>query len=275
MERGRAGGAWSRSPKAAGRCRHDLPRRAKDPRPRAQMRSRLSAAEEDAARSAVRTSRFLAHSLERAGAGAVLTRHWPFAAPEIHAQSVEIRGARCRRPAPQRSCGPPTQPTSCHNDTMGLYVTAQVPAGLHLVAPGGRERRCWRRARGRSLPAGPAAATAVGRLEWSSFRRAHVTVDSPFSPGLPARRRGGRDLFKRDSAGLSVEAGAHHRSLHRRLVDVMARDIAPKLQEAFKQPFIVETGRAPRGDPEPTLVARRRPTATRCSCAYHARHQRA
>jgi Asp-tRNA(Asn)/Glu-tRNA(Gln) amidotransferase A subunit family amidase len=121
----------------------DLSKASEGIRARAANAARLSAAEVDAARIACASLRAsLARSLERAEAGAVLTPTWPFAAPEIHAQSVEVQG-RTVPVDPHRNCfvRAANAPDACAITLpMGLYRTAQVPAGLHLVAPGGRER---------------------------------------------------------------------------------------------------------------------------------------
>jgi Asp-tRNA(Asn)/Glu-tRNA(Gln) amidotransferase A subunit family amidase len=85
----------------------------------------------------------LSEALQRTGASAVLTPTWPFAAPPIHAQSVEVRG-RTVAVDPHRNCfvrAANAADACAITVPMGLYPTAKVPAGLHLVAPQGRERR--------------------------------------------------------------------------------------------------------------------------------------
>jgi Asp-tRNA(Asn)/Glu-tRNA(Gln) amidotransferase A subunit family amidase len=145
---------WSEGERAAGvvslaECGRalagmDLSKASDGIRARAANAARLSAEEVNAARSAcARLKVCLAETLERAGAGAVLTPTWPFAAPEIHAQSVEVQG-RAVPVDPHRNCfvRAANAPDACAiTIPMGLYRTAQVPAGLQLVAPGGRERR--------------------------------------------------------------------------------------------------------------------------------------
>lgn len=113
----------------------DLARASEGIRARAANAARLSAQEVAAAREACAR-------LEAELADTVVTPTWPFAAPPIHAQSVEVRG-RTVPVDPHRNCfvRAANAANACAiTIPMGLYPTARVPAGLHLVAPAGRER---------------------------------------------------------------------------------------------------------------------------------------
>lgn len=113
----------------------DLARASEGIRARAANAARLSAQEVAAAREACAR-------LEAGLADTVVTPTWPFAAPPIHAQSVEVRG-RTVPVDPHRNCfvRAANAANACAiTIPMGLYPTARVPAGLHLVAPAGRER---------------------------------------------------------------------------------------------------------------------------------------
>jgi Asp-tRNA(Asn)/Glu-tRNA(Gln) amidotransferase A subunit family amidase len=113
----------------------DLSKASEGLRARAASAARLSAAEVEAARAACA-------KLRAALTEVVVTPTWPFAAPAIHAQTVEVRG----RPVPvdpHRNCfvRAANAANACAITLpMGLYPTARVPAGLHLTAPAGRER---------------------------------------------------------------------------------------------------------------------------------------
>lgn len=121
-------------------------------RARAANAARLSAQQVEAAREAC--ARLEASLLE-----IVVTPTWPFAAPAIHAHSVEVRG-RSVPVDPHRNCfvRAANAANACAiTIPMGLYPTARVPAGLHLVAPAGRERALLAAARAiaANLPALP------------------------------------------------------------------------------------------------------------------------
>ena len=111
---------------------------------RAANAARLSLVEIDDARAAcVALRRSLNDVLRKTGAAAVLTPTWPFAAPPIHAQTVEVRGQTVPVD-PHRNCfvrAANAADACAITLPMGLYPTAKVPAGLHLVAPAGAERR--------------------------------------------------------------------------------------------------------------------------------------
>ena len=113
----------------------DLARASEGIRARAANAARLSAQEVAAAREACAR-------LEAELVDTVVMPTWPFAAPPIHAQSVEVRG-RTVPVDPHRNCfvRAANAANACAiTIPMGLYPTARVPAGLHLVAPAGRER---------------------------------------------------------------------------------------------------------------------------------------
>jgi len=83
----------------------------------------------------------LASTLSHAGAEAVITPTWPFAAPAIDAVEVEL-GARTVAVDPHRNCfvrAANAVDACALSLPMGLYPTQGVPAGLHLMAPGGHE----------------------------------------------------------------------------------------------------------------------------------------
>jgi Asp-tRNA(Asn)/Glu-tRNA(Gln) amidotransferase A subunit family amidase len=76
-------------------------------------------------------------------ADAIVSPTWPFAAPTIGADTVRIRGSTIPvdpsrnifvRAANAASAAALTLP-------MGIYPSAQVPAGFHLMAPGGSDHR--------------------------------------------------------------------------------------------------------------------------------------
>jgi Asp-tRNA(Asn)/Glu-tRNA(Gln) amidotransferase A subunit family amidase len=122
----------------------DLSKASDGIRARAVNAGRLASQEIATARAAcARLGTTLSETLERTGASAVLTPTWPFAAPPIHAQSVEVRG-RTVPVDPHRNCfvrAANAADACAITVPMGLYRTAKVPAGLHLVAPQGHERR--------------------------------------------------------------------------------------------------------------------------------------
>jgi Asp-tRNA(Asn)/Glu-tRNA(Gln) amidotransferase A subunit family amidase len=113
----------------------DLAKASAGIRARAANAARLSVQEVAAAREACA-------KLEAELVDTVVTPTWPFAAPPIHAQTVEVRG-RSVPVDPHRNCfvRAANAANACAiTIPMGLYPTARVPAGLHLVAPAGRER---------------------------------------------------------------------------------------------------------------------------------------
>jgi len=110
---------------------------------RAANAAKLDAATVDAARAACAAlRRALPAALQAAGAGAVLTPTWPFAAPGLETQSLEVRG-RTVPIDPHRNCfvrAANAVDACAISLPMGLYPGARVPAGVHLAAPGGDER---------------------------------------------------------------------------------------------------------------------------------------
>jgi aspartyl-tRNA(Asn)/glutamyl-tRNA(Gln) amidotransferase subunit A len=144
MEGERAAGVVSLAESGRALADIDLSKASDGIRARAANAARLSAAEVDAARTACASlEASLDRSIKRTGAVAVLTPTWPFAAPEIHAQTVEVQG-QAVPVDPHRNCfvRAANAANACAiTIPMGLYSAAQVPAGLHLVAPAGWERR--------------------------------------------------------------------------------------------------------------------------------------
>jgi Asp-tRNA(Asn)/Glu-tRNA(Gln) amidotransferase A subunit family amidase len=110
---------------------------------RATNAARLDAATVDAARAACESlRRSLLATLQSAGASAVLTPTWPFAAPGLETQSLVVRG-RTVPIDPHRNCfvrAANAVDACAISLPMGLYPGARVPAGVHLIAPGGDER---------------------------------------------------------------------------------------------------------------------------------------
>lgn len=130
----------------------DLAKASDGIRARAANAARLAPRDIDAAREACAR-------LEAALGEIVVTPTWPFAAPPIHAQTVEVRG-RMVPVDPHRNCfvRAANAANACAiTIPMGLYPTARVPAGLHLVAPAGAERSLLAAARAiaANLPALP------------------------------------------------------------------------------------------------------------------------
>ena len=110
---------------------------------RAANAARLDAATLDAARAACAAlRRSLPATLQSAGASAVLTPTWPFAAPGLDTQSLVVRG-RTIPIDPHRNCfvrAANAIDACAISLPMGLYPGARVPAGVHLTAPGGDEQ---------------------------------------------------------------------------------------------------------------------------------------
>lgn len=131
----RAAGVVSLAECGAALAGMDLSKASEGIRARAASAARLSAQEVEAARAACAK---LKASLD----GIVVTPTWPFAAPPIHAESVELRGSRVPVD-PHRNCfvrAANAADACAITLPMGLYPSARVPAGLHLVAPAGSER---------------------------------------------------------------------------------------------------------------------------------------
>jgi len=112
-------------------------------RDRARLGAQLSPSVIDQARqarSALRSS--IVSTLAATATGAVLTPTWPFPAPLIHAQTVEIQGRSVRMdPLRSRFVRAANAIAGCAITLpMGLYPRSSVPGGLHLTAPAGQER---------------------------------------------------------------------------------------------------------------------------------------
>jgi Asp-tRNA(Asn)/Glu-tRNA(Gln) amidotransferase A subunit family amidase len=83
----------------------------------------------------------VASALDAVGADAIVTPTWPFAAPLIDAESVEVQ-RRTVPVDPHRNCfvrAANAIDACAITLPMGLYPAEGVPAGLHLMAPGGDE----------------------------------------------------------------------------------------------------------------------------------------
>jgi Asp-tRNA(Asn)/Glu-tRNA(Gln) amidotransferase A subunit family amidase len=83
----------------------------------------------------------VAHGLRISGADAIATPTWPFAAPPLDAHSVAVKG-KTVPVDPHRNCfvrAANAIDACAITLPMGLYPSAQVPAGLHLIADGGAE----------------------------------------------------------------------------------------------------------------------------------------
>lgn len=96
-----------------------------------------------AARAACERLRLAVHrALDAADADAIVTPTWPFPAPPIEATTMRVRDADVPVD-PHRNCfvrAANAIDACALTLPMGLYPSAGVPAGLHLLAPGGRER---------------------------------------------------------------------------------------------------------------------------------------
>jgi Asp-tRNA(Asn)/Glu-tRNA(Gln) amidotransferase A subunit family amidase len=82
-------------------------------------------------------------ALAETGADAFVSPTWPFAAPAIDADRLLVNG-RSISIDPHRNCfvrAANAIDACAMTLPMGLYPSAAVPAGLHLMAPGGWENR--------------------------------------------------------------------------------------------------------------------------------------
>ena len=142
LEGERAAGVVSLGESGHALARMDLSRASAGIQARAAAAARLSNAELALARAACHTlKQNVATALRQAGADAIVTPTWPFAAPLIEAQSVSVRG-RTVPVDPHRNCfvRAANAIDGCALTLpMGLYGDAHVPAGLHLIADGGSE----------------------------------------------------------------------------------------------------------------------------------------
>jgi Asp-tRNA(Asn)/Glu-tRNA(Gln) amidotransferase A subunit family amidase len=124
--------------------RMDLTRASEGIRRRAAASAALTQADIAAAR---RTARAFKHAVQQAlddtGSDAIATPTWPFAAPPIRAETVVVNG-RTVAIDPHRNCfvrAANAIDACALSLPLGLYPEERVPAGLHLMAPGGREHR--------------------------------------------------------------------------------------------------------------------------------------
>ena len=136
MEGERAAGVVSLAECGRALAGMDLSKASDGIRARAANAARLLAQDVEAARTACAKLKANLRDI-------VVTPTWPFAAPPIHAQSVEL-GGRQVPVDPHRNCfvrAANAADACAITIPMGLYPTAQVPAGLHLTAPAGSERQ--------------------------------------------------------------------------------------------------------------------------------------
>jgi len=122
----------------------DLARASEGIRKRAAMAGMLRADDVAAARAtAARFKQALRDAIDATQSDAAITPTWPFAAPLIEAETVPVQG-RDVPLDPHRNCfvrAANAIDACALSLPMGLYPGAGVPAGLHLMAPGGRELR--------------------------------------------------------------------------------------------------------------------------------------
>ncbi len=101
-------------------------------------------AQMQAARAAMaRFRRQFADAVEQAEADAVVTPTWPFPAPLIDATTTDIKGVVVPLD-PRRNCfvrAANAIDACAISLPMGIYPDCGVPAGLHLMAPGGHKSR--------------------------------------------------------------------------------------------------------------------------------------
>jgi aspartyl-tRNA(Asn)/glutamyl-tRNA(Gln) amidotransferase subunit A len=113
-------------------------------RDRAAAAARLSSDDVESARIAcARLRRNVAQGLKAADADAIVTPTWPFPAPRIAEQNVIVKGVSVPVD-PHRNCfvrAANAIDACAISVPMGLYRSASVPAGLHLMAEGGSEAR--------------------------------------------------------------------------------------------------------------------------------------
>ena len=144
LEGERAAGVVSLFESGQALARMDLSRASEGIRARAANAARLAAEDVKDARNACAALRGnVAAALQAAGADAIATPTWPFAAPLIEAQAVPVRG-KLVPVDPHRNCfvrAANAIDACAITLPMGLYPSAGVPAGLHLTASGGAEAR--------------------------------------------------------------------------------------------------------------------------------------
>lgn len=142
LEGEQAAGVISLAESGAALAGMDLARASEGLRARAATAARLAPGTLAQARTAASALReALAATLAATRADAVITPTWPFAAPAIDAVEVEV-GGRTVPVDPHRNCfvrAANAVDACALSLPMGLHARAGVPAGLHLMAPGGRE----------------------------------------------------------------------------------------------------------------------------------------
>ena len=113
-------------------------------RARAAAAAKLTSEQVESARTACAVLRAnVSRALRDAGADAIATPTWPFAAPRIDAVSLDVQG-KTVPVDPHRNCfvrAANAIDACAITVPMGLYPTAGVPAGLHLAADRGSESR--------------------------------------------------------------------------------------------------------------------------------------
>lgn len=144
MEGERAAGVVSLFESGKALAHMDIARASDGIRARAAAAAKLTSEQVESARSACAVLRAnVGRALRDAGADAIATPTWPFAAPRIEAVSLEVRG-RTVPVDPHRNCfvrAANAIDACAITVPMGLYPSAGVPAGLHLAADRGSESR--------------------------------------------------------------------------------------------------------------------------------------
>ncbi len=144
LEGERAAGVVSLFESGQALARMELSRASEGIRLRAANAAKLTAKDvEDARKACAALRRNVASALQAAGADAIATPTWPFAAPLIEAQTVRVQGREVPVD-PHRNCfvrAANAIDACAITLPMGLYPTSGVPAGLHLTANGGDEAR--------------------------------------------------------------------------------------------------------------------------------------
>jgi Asp-tRNA(Asn)/Glu-tRNA(Gln) amidotransferase A subunit family amidase len=150
LEGERAAGIVSLFESGQALARMDLSRASEGIRARAAAAAKLTGEQVEASRIACSTlRRSVAEALKAARADAIATPTWPFAAPRMTDQTVMVRGVSVPLD-PHRNCfvrAANAIDACAITVPMGLYRTAGVPAGLHLMADGGSEARLLAAAR--------------------------------------------------------------------------------------------------------------------------------
>jgi Asp-tRNA(Asn)/Glu-tRNA(Gln) amidotransferase A subunit family amidase len=144
LEGERAAGVVSLYESGRALAHMDLSRASDGIRARAAAAATLSQEDVDRAKAACAALKEnVAKALQTAGADAIATPTWPFAAPYITEHTVKVRGTSVPID-PHRNCfvrAANAIDACAITLPMGLYPSAGVPAGLHLMANGGSEPR--------------------------------------------------------------------------------------------------------------------------------------